>query len=368
MFGSAAKLVFLGFILKQILDYRDWLDFDREIIFSVAPGKCRIVLHEGGSEDLTHIGNGVVVFSTGLEASEGLIKAVDLNKSLEAFTLNITNAPARNDFMSKPHGLSTWRDPNTGKRYLYVISHATEESIEAFEIEDDLNLRYLKTFTDSSFRFVNDLVVVGKDKFYTSQFAYCSIHDESYKINLEWLSHWKSGKVFYFDGHRARVVASNLRQPNGINVSPDGKVLYLAEWGAKTLRAYRRETSNNLVELWSTYLGTGIDNIEVQQDTGDLWIGSHPVMWKTISLINIFGEKLPGQALRIKMTDNAISEIEEVYSEDGNMLSGTSSATYVNGKLVIGTVSKKAAICDMDYLSDNGDSESDKLPGTYINI
>jgi hypothetical protein len=72
--------------------------------------------------------------------------------------------------------------------------------------------------------------------------------------------------------------------------------------------------------------------------------------------------------LRVKITDNAISEIEEVYSEDGNMLSGTSSATYVNGKLVIGTVSKKAAICDMDYLSDNGDSESDKLPGTHIKI
>ena len=42
-------------------------------------------------------------------------------------------------------------------------------------------------------------------------------------------------------------------------------------------------------------LGTGIDNIEVDPATGDLWIGAHPIMWKVIDLINVFGEKHPGQ-------------------------------------------------------------------------
>ncbi|XP_045157145.2 serum paraoxonase/arylesterase 2-like [Mercenaria mercenaria] len=367
MFGSAARLIFIGFVLKQILDYRDWLDFNRDVIFTVTPGKCHVVLHDGGSEDLTHVGNGVVLFSTGLATSKGHIKAVDLNQSLNAFTLNITNSPERDDFMTKLHGLSSWRDPHTGKLYLYVISHASEESIEVFEVEDGMNLKYIKTITDSSFasKFMNDLVVVGKDKFYISQFAHFPIRDMT-KVNLEWLSRWKTGNIYYYDGHRARVVASNLEQPNGINISPDAKVIYLSEWGSKTLKAYRRESTNNLVELWSTYLGTGIDNIEVDPDTGDLWIGAHPVMWKVIDLLNIFGAKHPGQVLRIKMTDNAISEIEEVFSDDGNFLYGTSSATNVNGKLVIGTVSQKAAVCELNYLSKNEATDSGLLPDSYV--
>ena len=54
----------------------------------------------------------------GLSSPKGYIKAVNLNNSLEAFTLNITNAPSRQDFMINPHGLSTWRDPHTGKTFM----------------------------------------------------------------------------------------------------------------------------------------------------------------------------------------------------------------------------------------------------------
>ena len=44
----------------------------------------------------------------------GQIKAVDLNNGNRITTLNITNKPSRADFMSAPHGISTWRDPDTG--------------------------------------------------------------------------------------------------------------------------------------------------------------------------------------------------------------------------------------------------------------
>ena len=37
------------------------------------------------------------------------------------------------------------------------------------------------------------------------------------------------------------------------------------------------------------YLDSGIDNIEVDPATGDLWIGSHPINWKIIDVFGILG-------------------------------------------------------------------------------
>ena len=41
---------------------------------------------------------------------------VDLSMNpLTYRVLNITNPPDRSGFMAKPHGISTWKDPNLGK-------------------------------------------------------------------------------------------------------------------------------------------------------------------------------------------------------------------------------------------------------------
>lgn len=85
-----------------------------------------------------------------------------------------------------------------------------------------MNFLSLFTYILSSIRSVNDLLVVGRDKFYITKFTHFPFN-ENYKGNLEWLSRWKTGQVFYFDGHRAREVVSGLQQPNGINASPDRK-------------------------------------------------------------------------------------------------------------------------------------------------
>ena len=44
------------------------------------------------------------------------------------------------------------------------------------------------------------------------------------------------------------------------------------------------------------YLDSGIDNIEVDPATGDLWIGSHAVIWKILDMFGILGgSKAPCQ-------------------------------------------------------------------------
>ena len=65
---------------------------------------------------------------------------------------------------------------------------------------------------------MNDLVAVGKDQFYITQWLYS--RDLAYSY-IEFALFQHLGKVFFYDGRRAREVASGLFVSNGINISPD---------------------------------------------------------------------------------------------------------------------------------------------------
>lgn len=65
---------------------------------------------------------------------------------------------------------------------------------------------------------MNDLVAVGQDKFYISKYT---VYRDGNSIKLEHFSHLRQGKIYYYDGRKARVVSDGYFLPNGINVSPD---------------------------------------------------------------------------------------------------------------------------------------------------
>ena len=58
------------------------------------------------------------------------------------------------------------------------------------------------------------------------------------------------------------------------------------------------------------------------------------------------------KVLRFKMEDNMVSKVDEIYADEGTELFGSSVATFVKGKLVIGTVNAQTLICDVTYLSE----------------
>ncbi|KAL4236461.1 hypothetical protein ACF0H5_004847 [Mactra antiquata] len=348
MFSSLITVSLLASGIYYFIQLRAWLDFDEDNILNVVPGNCITVLEDGGSEDITHIGDGIILLSSGFSfvGSHGKIKALDLNNDNKVMTLNISNAPSRSDFMSAPHGITTWRDTDTDELFLYVITHpASRDSVEVFRVEKSLTLTYIKSITDPQFDYMNDLVAVEKDKFYITKFAR---YRDYYKFHLEFYSQRKYGGIYYYDGKRAREVISECHIPNGINVSPDKRVVYMAEYGSRTVRAFRRDKSNNLMEIWSKYVGTGVDNIEVDK-RGDLWIGSHLITWK---ILNLLGQQTPpSQVLRVKTGNKAWSDVEVIYQDDGTNCAGSTVATYVAGKLIVGTLYKQTLVCEVEYLS-----------------
>ena len=51
------------------------------------------------------------------------------------------------------------------------------------------------------------------------------------------------------------------------------------------------------------------------------------------------------------MQQNTVSEIIEVYADpDGSEARGSTVATYVNGKVIIGTVFDQTVVCDAKYI------------------
>ena len=40
-------------------------------------------------------------------------------------------------------------------------------------------------------------------------------------------------------------------------------------------------------------MNTAVDNIEVDQETGDLWIGCHPILYRILDELRVKGKTLP---------------------------------------------------------------------------
>ena len=57
------------------------------------------------------------------------------------------------------------------------------------------------------------------------------------------------------------------------------------------------------------------------------------------------------QVLKVKMTDNMVSEVVEVYADnDGSEVFGAAAATLVRDKLIIGTVWDQLVVCDVKHV------------------
>lgn len=351
MWSTVLALSTFGAIVAYIIQYRDWIDWNKKFIHRVTPGRCKIVEAGGGSEDVTYVGNGMVLISSGLGAGEGkgMMKSLNLDTN-KVEIMKIRGKPERSDFMTDPHGITTWKNKK-GQIYVYVLTHPpSEDRIEVFKLKPNNVLKYKKTITDPRFSFMNDLIAVGRDQFYITR---CMFYRDRMRSLLEGMSQSAWGGIMFYDGKRARdVVQTGLLMPNGINISPDGTMVYVSEFGRKKLLGYHRSDDNLLTRAWEFQADTLLDNIDVEPETGDLWIGCHPVGYRIFDYIAGFlGLTLPSQVLRFKMRDYMVSEVEEIYADDGSELLGSSAAVYVNGTLVVGTVEAQTLVCEVNYLS-----------------
>lgn len=302
-------------------------------------GACRLVPGPVGPEDITiHPRSGIAYVSASDRRARaagrptpGGIYAYDL-KQPGAEPVNLTPDA---DLSFQPHGISLWTGGGRTD-VLFVINHPASTSsphahtVEIFDV-DGLALFHRATLADPLLVMPNDLVAVGVDRFYLTN---THRHPPGLMQTIETYLQRPGAQVLYYGEGGFRVAIDDLVFPNGINVSADGRLLYLALVTPRSLRLYDRDpVSERLTHRGDVFLGSGPDNIEIDA-TGAVWIAAHPQLLRIGRHGADPAARSPSQVFRIG-SDGAV---EEVYLDRGEEISAASVAAVSGSRLLIGQI------------------------------
>uniref|UniRef100_A0A3Q3EL00 Paraoxonase n=1 Tax=Labrus bergylta TaxID=56723 RepID=A0A3Q3EL00_9LABR len=274
----------------------------------------------------------------------GRIFVLDMNDSrLKPVELRM---PRNFDLESfNPHGISVYIDPNDTVN-LFVVSHPEHKSqVELFKfVEDDFSLVHLKTIKHELLHSVNDIVAVGVESFYATNDHYFTNPFIKGLVEPFLAQPWSN--VVYYSPEDVKVVSEGYYFANGINISPDKSHIYVADLFDHNVHVLERKEDNSLVSIKSVDVGSLVDNIELDPETGDLWLGCHPNGLKAF----MFDPNDPAgsEVIRIQNIHSDQPVVTQVYADDGHVLIGSSVAATYGGKLLIGTVFHKGLCCDLN--------------------
>jgi len=303
-------------------------------------GTCRLVPGAVGSEDLTiHPRTGLALISSSDRRADragrpvpGAIWAYDP----EAESPELVNLTPSADASFQPHGISLWAGED-GRDALFVINHPPpqtglpENTIEIFDLLEGPRLVHRATLTDPLLVMINDLVAVDIDRFYVTR---THRYPPGGMQAIETYLQLSGAQVLFYGPGGFRSAIEDLVYPNGINVSPDGRTLYVAAVSDMALRVYERDPARESLRLREVVpLPGGPDNIEVAAD-GSLWIGAHPKLLRVGAHAADPAARSPSQVLRVTPD----GRVDEVYLDSGEQISAASVAAVRGRRLLIGQI------------------------------
>jgi len=232
-----------------------------------------------------------------------------------------------------PHGISLLQ--KDGSDYLFVVNHNQQGNfIELFKFENNV-LTHLRSFSSEQMCCPNDLVAVDIDKFYVT-----NDHgtEKGFMRLIEDYLRVPRSSVLYFDGSNYTKVFDNLNYANGIEVSPDGKTVYVTETTGRKISVLAREIQSGQLKLqFRKELETGLDNITIDAE-GNLWIAAHPKLLDFVGHAKDPNKHSPSQVIKLTPKDNNDFQVEQIFIDSGEKISGSSTALYFSNTVYIGVV------------------------------
>jgi len=295
--------------------------------------QCTRVEVAPGTEDVTIDQATGIVFVSAAERRDpdlprGGIYAMPLDGSASPALVS-TDAP--DDF--RPHGISLWSGAD-GEKRLFVINHPKGGGhvVEIFDVGAGGVLMHVKGVAFDAMHSPNDLVAVDGERFYAS-------NDRGYPDGLlgllETYLALPLASAVYWDGSEGRVEVSGLNFANGVNVSADGRTVYIAEVLARQIGVYDRDMDTGALTQTKTIpVDTGPDNIEMAED-GALWIGAHPRVFDFLAHAGDPAAVAPSQVIRVDPESGAV---DEVLVDLSGKLSASSVGAVSADTLVVGAV------------------------------
>ncbi|KAM5302956.1 serum paraoxonase/lactonase 3 isoform 2-T2 [Glossophaga mutica] len=350
--GKLVVLTLLGvglaLIAERLVKFTQKSNAFREVE-PVERHNCHLVEGiEYGSEDIDILPSGLAFISSGLKYpgmpcfapdEPGQIFMMDLNEqNPRVQALTISDGFDKASF--NPHGIGIFIDKDHTV-YLYVVNHPHMEStVEIFKFEEQQrSLVHLKTIEHELLKSVNDIVVLGPEQFYATRDHYFT----NFLSLLETIMdlHWTY--VLFYSPREVKVVAKGFSFANGITISPDKKYIYVADVMDKNIHVMQIHGNWDLTPLKVIQLDTFVDNLSVDPDTGDVWVGCHPNIMK-LFLYN--PEDPPGsEVLRIQNILSEKPKISTEYANNGSVLQASTVASVYKRILLIGTIFDKVLYC-----------------------
>lgn len=332
----------------QFKTIESYSEFDCKPIEGFAGGEDIVIDRSTGTAFLSYtdrrlalsgqsFDSGILSYSL-LESNPTPQKLEIVNKQNESAKLSKF---ASDDFTSHGfalHGIDLYTDSNQNK-FLFAVNHESVNQpagysvIEIFEYKNN-KLYYIETIKDKELRNLNDVAAVGPRQFYATvdhgATSYLGQLIENY-LQLP-ISH-----VVYFDGQTTRHVAGGIAYANGIAVKND--TVYVAGTVSQKIYLYSRNLeTGDLTKKESIYLGTGVDNIDIDEQ-GVVWIGAHPKLLSFVEHSKDKSKLSPSEVITLTwQNDTNNYKPKTVYLNDGSQLSGLSVAAAYRNRVLIGTV------------------------------
>lgn len=252
----------------------------------------------------------------------GEIQQIDLTTDIVT-TLPIKNLPS---IPFHPHGFDL--QTVNGVLYLYVINHyknaAYTNSIIQFKVQHD-SLVFIKEYKHNLLISPNDLTVLSNGSFYFS-------NDKNSSNLLDILTNPTGGSVGFCDGNNTwKKVDSLLSFPNGLY--NEHNKLYLATSRNFALFTYDIQIDGSLKNKSKLSGINGMDNIS--SSGNNLIISVHPDEIKFALLSYFLNTLSPSYTYAI---DKQTGSSKLVFSDDGSMISGSSTAVVVTDALYLAQV------------------------------
>lgn len=138
-------------------------------------------------------------------------------------------------------------------------------------------------------------------------------------------------KLMFFDGTTWREEVRDLRFGNGLQISQDGKTLYVASFRGREIRAYERNDDGTLGETpRHISLPAMPDNLKWSDD-GKLTVAAHPSLFRSFLYTVNIGSP-PSEVYEI---DVHRGSVERIYRNDGSPIGGASSAQRKGDRMFI---------------------------------
>lgn len=334
--------VVLGAVVIFVLD----LLADAGAFRTVEPhfdGSCRPIKGVLGAEDIVHDDEGERVFlsssdwramKAGRPAAGGIyVWPLDGSRPPQKVETDL-------DGPFHPHGLDLLR-ADDGVLRLFVVNHPdiTKSTVEVFAVDQGPRLRHLRTVKGAEVFSLNDVAAVGPEQFYATKDAGTRFDSPWRTIETFLRMPWAG--VVYYDGQRLTTVIDGLVYANGIALSADGNMIYVAETTGRAIHVYRRDPDSGRLAWRATQaLSSGFDNISLDR-RGRLWIAAHPKLLAFLEHAEDPEARSPSQVFVLRPPQDAARREppEEIWLDDGSTLSGSSVALPISQqRFLVGSV------------------------------